>query len=193
MCVLDHTRSSTGQRNSAEILLQHITQSLIHPPQLLYKHLSSLFLPSWWYAFNNKCFPHTKLSVVQTNLRSAKDYFLNDSQGISFGQSKSEMPFTHSIRKSSFLLKILGNVCPTTVSICAVNGSMYLPLSAFHYSTGSHGHEWHTDGIGSVMALFFLQMLVFMLTKTTICTWRCRYLETIAVVLFPCRDFSAAF
>lgn len=39
----------------------------------------------------------------------------------------------------------------------------------------------------------FLKMLLFMITKKTIYTLRCRYYEIITILLSPYRDFSAAF
>lgn len=86
--------------------------------------LSSLPLPPLcfeWKHLKNKYFQHTKPSVVQTDIRSAKDYFLNDSQGVSFGQSKlcfrtAEKSYLrcYSGILSKSLLEILENVCPTT-------------------------------------------------------------------------------
>lgn len=79
---------------------------------------------------------------------------------------------------------------------CVAKGSTCPSLSAFHHSTGSRGHEWHiddTDGTWIIRVILFLKVLVFMITKKTIWTWRCRYFEIIAIVVFSLQGFLCRF
>lgn len=103
----DH--KSYGERNSAGILLQRITQSLIHPPLLYFTHLYVLFLPIMWECLNRDCSTQTKLLVVQTSTWFAKDCFLNDSHGFSLKQPKfcsKTVKKTHLRFCSHILLKV---------------------------------------------------------------------------------------
>lgn len=132
MCVLDWSHQITGQLDRG--IQQKFCFSTSHNP--LFIHLCSFislpsFSPSWndRECLNNKCLPHRKYKTFGSadNIRAAKDYFLNDGQGFSFGQSK--LCFKSVKKKKTW--GAIHTFCQSLLSCLRYWGVYVQPLSQF--------------------------------------------------------------